>query len=152
MMYLVESWTTIQRGKHASCKFISFYKMRVYEYSIVNECWKRTGKRPNGTRWVDIHKGDSSNLDVRSRFVGQEINTGANDDLYAATLQIQALKVLLRIAAERRFRNDTIAILLADVLGACFNAKVNRDICFRNCLEDSKFKQKKKFKKQKFVP
>ena len=70
--------------------------MGVYEYDTVDNCWLLTGRGPLGTRWVDTNKGDNENPDVRCRLVAQEINTGSNDDLYAATPPIEALKVLLR--------------------------------------------------------
>ena len=31
----------------------------------IRECWELTGKPPVSVRWVDTHKGDSSNMDVR---------------------------------------------------------------------------------------
>ena len=110
--------------------------MKVYEYRSVDECWEVTGKGPIGTRWVDTNKGDASNPDVRCRLVAQEINTHADDDLYAATPPIEALKTLLRIAAERRFCEDNVTILFADVRRAYFNAKVTRDVYVRLPKED----------------
>ena len=110
--------------------------MGVYEYRPVNECWEVTGRGPIGTRWVDTNKGDVSNPDVRSRLVAQEINTYADDDLYAATPPIEALKTLLRISAERRFCEDNVTILFADVRRAYFNAKATRDIYVRLPKED----------------
>ena len=80
------------------------------------------GKGPIGTRWVDTNRGDNDNPDVRSRLVGQEINTGVDDDLFAATPPIEAFKVLLRIVAERCFSGVNIAILFADVRRAYFYA------------------------------
>ena len=62
-----------------------FDKIKVYEYKSVDECWEVIGKGPIGTRWVDTNKGDKDKPDVRSRLVAQEINTYADDDLYAAT-------------------------------------------------------------------
>ena len=113
-----------------------FHKMTVYEYRSVNECWKVIGKGPIGTRWVDTNKGDNDNPDVRSRLVAQEVNTCAGDDLYAATPPIEALKVLLRIAAERRFKKRNMTIIFADVRRAYFNAKATRDVYVKLPKED----------------
>ena len=63
------------------------------------ECLQRTGKRPLGSRWVDVNKGDRTNPDVRSRLVAREIAYHRNDDFYAATPPLEALRMLLSIVA-----------------------------------------------------
>ena len=35
-----------------------FNKHKVYTKVPIEECWKTTGKKPIGTRWIDINKGD----------------------------------------------------------------------------------------------
>ena len=65
-----------------------------------------TGKKPIGVRWVDINKGDDQNPDYRSRLVAKEINTGHDDDLFAATPPIEALKILFKIASHRRSKSN----------------------------------------------
>ena len=37
----------------------------------ISTCFQRTGKGPIGGRWVDHNKGDDSNPDIRSRYVGR---------------------------------------------------------------------------------
>ena len=49
-----------------------FDEMGVYEYSTLDECHQATGKAPNGTRWIDIIKGDPSKTNYRSRLVAKE--------------------------------------------------------------------------------
>ena len=96
----------------------------------------KAGKKPIAVRWVDVNKGDDENPNYRSRLVAKEINTGANDDLFAATPPIDALKILLRIAAYRRHNTN---IFFADAKRAYFNAKATRDIYIQLPPEDPKF-------------
>ena len=52
------------------------HKQTVYVKVPIQECYDKTRKKPIGTRWVDINKGDANNLEYRSRIVGGEkINT-----------------------------------------------------------------------------
>ena len=68
-----------------------FKSLGVYKHDTIDNCWRVTGKAPIGVRWGDTNKGDNENPDVRCRLVAQEINMGADDDLYAATPPIEAL-------------------------------------------------------------
>ena len=52
-----------------------------------------------GVRWVDANKGDHEHPDMRSRLVGQELNTGKNDELYASTPLLGALRFVISSAA-----------------------------------------------------
>ena len=45
----------------------------VWEEVPVSECWRRTGRRPIGTRWADVIKGDEHSPEVRCRLVAQEV-------------------------------------------------------------------------------
>ena len=60
-------------------------KWQVWEEVPVAECLQRTGKKPLGSKWVDVNKGDRTSPDVRSRLVAREIAYHKNDDFYAAT-------------------------------------------------------------------
>ena len=46
-----------------------FREMQVYDKVSVAECTKATGRNPIGVRWVDTHKGDSTQPNDRSRLV-----------------------------------------------------------------------------------
>ena len=90
---------------------MSFFKSKgVYYYDTNDNCILMTGKKPIAVRWVDVNKGDDENPNYRSRLVAKEINTGANNDLFAATPPIEALKILLRIAAYRRSKSNNMKI------------------------------------------
>ena len=68
--------------------------MRVYEVVPRTEIYKSgKGKAIKG-RWLDINKGDSTNPDVRSRYVGKEFATGVDATLYAGTPPLEALKLI----------------------------------------------------------
>ena len=57
------------------------------------------GGRTIGTRWIDINKGDEESPDYRSRLVGKEFNVGSDPALYAATPPLEALRLIVSLAA-----------------------------------------------------
>ena len=63
--------------------------------------------------WVDINKGDSSCPNYRSRPVGKEYKTEADNALYSSTPPLEALRCLISIAATEnpktgRHRNNML--------------------------------------------
>ena len=58
------------------------------------ECYDVTCKKPIGTRWVDVNKGDKVNPEYRSRLVAKEIKRDVRSDLFAATPPLEAKKTL----------------------------------------------------------
>ena len=69
--------------------------MNVYDIVSRKEMKKSgRGKLIKG-RWLDVSKGDSVTPDVRSRYVGKDLTTGVDASLYARTLPLQALKILI---------------------------------------------------------
>ena len=75
-----------------------FEKLKVYDRVDRSEI-ARTGGKLIGTRWVDVNKGDGTNIDYRSRLVGREFNVGRDDALYAATPPLEALRLIISNAA-----------------------------------------------------
>ncbi len=71
----------------------------VWKRARVTECWQETGKPPIGSKWVDVNKGDEKKPLIRSRFVVKEIATYKSDDFFAATPPLEALRLLLSMAA-----------------------------------------------------
>ena len=57
--------------------------------------WKKGGKKPLRTRWVDVNKGDEKNPDVRCRLVAKDIAFQRDDSFFAATPLLGALRMLL---------------------------------------------------------
>ncbi len=71
----------------------------VWKLARIAECWSETGKAPIGSKWVDVNKGDAKKPSIRSRFVVKEIATYKSDDFFAATPPLEALRLLLSMAA-----------------------------------------------------
>ena len=75
-----------------------FRKMQVYT-RVSRAMQKMKGGKIIGVQWVGASKGDSEKPDTRSRLVGQEFNTGKNDELYASTPPLEALRFVISSAA-----------------------------------------------------
>jgi hypothetical protein len=71
----------------------------VWTRALISDCWAETGKAPIGSKWVDVNKGDATKPLIRSRFVVKEIATYKSDDFFAATPPLEALRLLLSLAA-----------------------------------------------------
>ncbi len=100
-----------------------FRKMGVYRK--VKRAWvKGRGEKVIGVRWIDINKGDNENPDYRSRLVAKDFKTGDRPDLFAATPPLEALKMIISIAAS----DPTLRIMINDVRRAYFHAPVRRPV------------------------
>lgn len=108
----------------------------VYKHNLctkvpIKECWDKTGKGPNGTRWVDVNKGDNVNPAYRSRLVAQEVKTDKMDDLFAATPPLEANNMLMSLAVTEGIgyngRMEAVMQLGSiDVRRAYFHARARR--------------------------
>ena len=67
----------------------------VCEEVSVDECWRAIGKRPLGSGWVDVNKGDTDTPNVRCRFVATKIAYCNDDDFFAAMPPLEALRTLI---------------------------------------------------------
>jgi hypothetical protein len=86
--------------KQARAEELNFMRdWGVWERARVADCWAETGKAPIGSKWVDVNKGDATKPLIRSRFVVKEIATYKSDDFFAATPPLEALRLLLSMAA-----------------------------------------------------
>ena len=87
----------VQAARAEEIKFM--LEWGVWERARITECWQETGKAPIGSKWVDVNKGDATKPLIRSRFVVKEIATYKTDDFFAATPPLEALRLLLSMAA-----------------------------------------------------
>ena len=71
-------------------------------------------------RWLDVNKGDSVTSDGRSRYVGKGLATVVDASLYAGTPPLEALKMLIGVAASKK--DAKLHIMLSDVKRAYFHA------------------------------
>jgi hypothetical protein len=115
-------------------EMLEFVKHGVYIKVPIQECMRRTGKKPIGVRWVDINKGDKAKPDYRSRLVAKEINTHKREDLFAATPPLEAKKILFSPAVttgtgyQRGQEMKGMKLDFIDVRRAYFHAKARREV------------------------
>ena len=108
-------------------------KHNVYKKVPIAQCMERTGRRPIGTRWVDINKGDDIDPKYRSRIVAQEFNNHKRDDLFAATPPLEAIKILLSCAVTQEIGykdkvTNGMKIDFIDVRRAYYHADARREV------------------------
>jgi hypothetical protein len=103
-----------------------FWQKNVYDKVPIAEAWDRTGKAPIPVKWVDTNKGDSQNPEVRSRLVAKEFNRYKDNELYAATPPLEALRLLISEAATIRRGAGRRKLLFVDARRAYFNADATR--------------------------
>ena len=82
------------------------------------------------TRWLDIDRGvTSGRADIRSRCVAKEFATEAKDDIFAATLVLEAVKAMISLlASSRHGKTPTQRVMVMDVKRAFLHAPVTRDV------------------------
>ena len=97
-------------------------RWKVWDVVPVAECIQRTGRRPIGSKWVDVNKGDWIKPIVRSRLVAREIAFRKNDDYYAATPPLEALRMLISNVAS----SSGPGLLVIDASKAHLHASVDR--------------------------
>jgi hypothetical protein len=81
------------------------------------------GARVVGVRWVRTNKGTADKPNVRCRLVATEVKRYEDESLFAATPPLEALKILVGVAAARKWK-----IVHVDVRRAYFHAEALRDV------------------------
>ena len=110
------------------------YFRRMVVYTKVDRSMAR-GRKVIRTKWVDANKGDSLNVDYRSRLVAMEFNDAPDPSLFASTPPLEALRFILHQAATSG-KKDPQCVMLVDVKRAYFNAEATRDIFIEIPKED----------------
>ena len=115
----------VDRVKRARVEEIKYFKnMGVYRKVPKAKCYQLTGRAPIGVRWVDVNKQDDENPLYRSRLVAKQFRTGSDPDLFAATPPLEAMKLIISIAATRNARGRVDKkIMVNDVSRAYFYAR-----------------------------
>lgn len=109
-----------------------FGRVGVWKIRPITECVRVTGKRPIGTRWVDINKGDKEHPDYRSRLVAQDVNTEGMEGIFAAMPPLEAKKMLFSMATSSIHQSGKPYKLgFIDIKKAYLYAKVRRDTYVR---------------------
>ena len=86
--------TPLVRAAHAEeIKFMQDWE--VGELQPISLARQRSGKGPLRGKWVNVNKGDSSNPNIRSRYVACEVRTYRDESLFASTPPLEALRLLL---------------------------------------------------------
>ena len=94
-------------------------KSNLYTKVPIQECIEKTGNKPIAVKWIDRNKQDAKNPLYRSRLVGKEFNTYNDITLYAATPPLEALRLIISLAATYKYD-----IMTNDVSRAYFYAPV----------------------------
>ena len=94
-----------------------YQKMDVLDKVPIEECLEVTGKAPIKTKWIDHDKGSR----YRSRWVAKEFKDTTDEDWFAATPPLEALRAILSDATTGQTEK---AVMLNDVSRAFFYAPV----------------------------
>ena len=107
-----EAWDDVKGGKlkvegvkKARKEEVNYMiKRGIWKVVPTSECWKKTGRAPIGTRWVDTDEGTEEAPDVRCRLVARDFKVKADkerEDLFAATPPAEAERMALSRAVAR---------------------------------------------------
>ena len=121
----------VKRARQEEIDYV--HKMNLYTKVQIKEAYKETGKGPISVRWIDINKGDVECPNYRSRLVAREINNNKREDLFAATLPLEALKVILSMTTSG---NKGEAIMINNISRAFFHALAKRRVYVQLPQED----------------
>lgn len=112
-----------------------FKQMGVYERVPRDEALRDPAMKLIGVRWVKVNKGTMENPKVRCRLVAQEDATTKEDDLFAGTPPLLALRLLLSDVAS--VQPGSKVVMSMDVKWAFLYGLAKRQLCIELPLEDS---------------
>ena len=67
----------------------------------VNAAQARIGRHPISVRLVETYKGDDTSPNIGSRLVAREIRTAGQGAIFAPTLPLESLRMVLSMAATK---------------------------------------------------
>jgi hypothetical protein len=90
----------------------------------------KTGKLPISMRWVDVNKGGSKRMEVRSRMVVRDFKGSdkGRDDLFAETPPLEAKRMLFSRAATRCKDGSMRKLMFIDVKKAHLNSRCKEEV------------------------
>ena len=101
-MSTADHWTHT-RPKNAREKEIKcLWDMEVYEYSTEAEARARTGRKPEGLKWIDTNKGSAEDPRYRSRLVYTEVCHQGVETIFSATPPLETLRVQICVCVSGR--------------------------------------------------
>ena len=108
-------------------------KRRIWVETSIEECWRRTGKPPISTRWVDTNKGINGAFDIRSRLVARDFKGRGGgkekeDSIYASTPPLEGLRMLCSKAAALGRTGKRRKMLFMDAKKAHLNPKCTEEV------------------------
>ena len=127
--------------KKARMDEMGYYKkLGVYVTESRKQAFKSGARKIIKVRWVDGNKGTPENPEIRSRLVAKDIATSIRDDLYAATPNIEAFRLLVSLLASRgRGGPGTWRALVVDISRAFMYADVKQPTWVELPEEDPQF-------------
>ena len=108
-------------------------KRRIWSEASVEECWRRTGRAPVSTGWVDTDKGLDGHVDVRSRLVARDFKGKGGgkekeDSIHAATPPLEGLRMLCSKATAPGRTSRQRKMLFMDAKKAHLNPKCTEEV------------------------
>lgn len=95
--------------------------MQVYETASRRRCRDVTGKNPIQVRWIDTHKQGDIIQKFRSRLVAKDFKKEADPELDTTTPPIDALRLLISLAAIGYSRRGSRRTLMVDDVARAYD-------------------------------
>ena len=119
----------VREGRKEEIDYI--HQRRIWSEVSVEECWKKTGKKPVSVKWVDTDKGSGAESIIRCRLVARDFKVkGERDreDLFAATPPLELIRALISRTASRNNYEKVKKMLFIDAKKAHLNPKCDEDV------------------------
>ena len=118
-------------------------QLNAYKYNTVDNCLQTAGKRPIPVKWVNVNKGDTQRLEVRSRLTVAEskhtttLTEADNAQTFSATPPYEALRLLVSFVMFLRNRKEKSHVLMfIDITRAHPHVSMRRQVWVQLPQED----------------